>query len=476
MEFARTPREQSEHQARREVGGSGAESSSSSEPGRQSVLRSFGKLWRHHYFRRLLAVRIANQSSDGVLQVALAAYVLFSPERQPDATSIAIVLAITLLPFSILGPFAAIVIDRVSRRQVLVVANLARAAVGLGLAVLIATGWQSVGVEVLIYGGLLLAMSLNRFLLAALSASLPHTIEPDEYMVANSIVPTVGPAGLLVGVALATPLRLILGHVMPDYRANAILFLIATAGFVLSAVLALSIPRWQLGPDGVTPTTKARDVVTGLIGAVAHLRGQRPAGIGLLTIAGHRLVHGIVTVATILVYRNYFHRPEDIDAAIADLGLLVVITGAGFVFASVVTPPLSARRGLRITMILCLLGSAIFQLAPGAIYARAPLMVAAFLLGLTAQGIKICVDTLVQAHVADEFKGRVFVIYDIIFNIALVAAAVIGAVILPANGKSVMILIIMATCYLLITVWFALISRGLSMDKGTESLRAVASD
>jgi len=476
MEFASTPREQSERQARREVAGSGAESSSSSEPGRQSVLLSFRQLWRHRYFRRLLAVRVANQSSDGVLQVALAAYVLFSPERQPDATSIAIVLAITLLPFSILGPFAAIVIDRVSRRQVLVVANLARAAVGLGLAVLIATGSQSVGVEVLIYGGLLLAMSLNRFLLAALSASLPHTIEPDEYMVANSIVPTVGPAGLLVGVALATPLRLILGHVMPDYRANAILFLIATAGFVLSAVLALSIPRPQLGPDGVTPTTKAREVVTGLVEAVAHLRGQRPAGIGLLTIAAHRLVHGIVTVATILVYRNYFHRPEDIDAAIADLGLLVVITGAGFVFASVVTPPLSARRGIRITMILCLLGSAIFQLVPGAIYARVPLMVAAFLLGLTAQGIKICVDTLVQAHVADEFKGRVFVIYDIIFNIALVAAAVIGAVMLPANGKSVMILIIMATCYLLITVWFGLVSRGLSMDKGTESLRAVASD
>jgi MFS family permease len=282
-----------------------------------------------------------------VLQVALAAYVLFSPERQPDATSIAIVLAITLLPFSILGPFAAIVIDRVSRRQVLVVANLARAVVALGLALLIATGLQTIGVEVLIYGGLLLAMSLNRFLLAALSASLPHTIEPHEYMVANSVVPTVGPAGLLIGVALATPLRLILGHVMTDYQANAILFLIATVGFVLSAVLALSIPRRQLGPDGVTPTTRARDIVTGLVDAVAHLRAQRPAGIGLLTIAAHRLIHGIVTVATILVYRNYFHRPDEIDAAIADLGLLVVITGAGFVFASVLAPPLSARRGLR---------------------------------------------------------------------------------------------------------------------------------
>jgi MFS family permease len=406
-----------------------------------------------------------------VLQVALAAYVLFSPERQPDATSIAIVLAITLLPFSILGPFAAIVIDRVSRRQVLVVANLARAAVALGLAVLIATGLQTVGVEVLIYGGLVLAMSLNRFLLAALSASLPHTIDPNEYMVANSVVPTVGPAGLLIGVALATPLRLILGHVMTDYQANAILFLIATVGFVLSAVLALSIPRRQLGPDTVA-TTRVRDVVTGLVEAVAHLRAQRPAGIGLLTIAAHRLIHGIVTVATILVYRNYFHRPDEIDPAIADLGLLVVITGAGFVFASVVAPPLSARRGLRSTMIMCLLGSAVFQLMPGAIYARLTIMVAAFLLGLTAQGIKICVDTVVQAHVADGFKGRVFVIYDIIFNFALVAAAVIAAVILPASGKSVPILIIMAICYLLITLWFALVTRGLSMNEGTESLRA----
>jgi MFS family permease len=262
-----------------------------------------------------------------------------------------------------------------------------------------------------------------------------------------------------------------LGHVITDYQANAILFLIATVGFVLSAVLALSIPRRQLGPDTVA-TTRVRDVVTGLVEAVAHLRAQRPAGIGLLTIAAHRLIHGIVTVATILVYRNYFHRPDEIDPAIADLGLLVVITGAGFVFASVVAPPLSARRGLRSTMIMCLLGSAVFQVMPGAIYARLTIMVAAFLLGLTAQGIKICVDTVVQAHIADGFKGRVFVIYDIIFNVALVAAAVIAAVILPASGKSVPILIIMAICYLLITLWFALVTRGLSMNEGTESLRA----
>jgi MFS family permease len=456
MEFASKPPEQSEQQSQR-----------------QAVLRSLRQLWRHRYFRRLLAVRVAIQSCDGVLQVALAAYVLFSPERQPDAASIAVVLAITLLPFSILGPFVGLVIDRVSRRQVLLVGNLVRAAVTLGLAVLVATGLRTVGVEALIYSGLLIAMSLNRFLLAALSASLPHTIDPGEYMVANSVVPTVGPAGLLIGVAVATPLRLILGQVMADYRANAILFVVAAVGFVVSAGLALRIPRRQLGPDDIAPA-RAREVVAGLVEAFAHLRSRRAAGVGLLTIGAHRLIFGIVTVATILVFRNYFHTPDQIDAAIADLSLLVVITGAGFVFASVVTPPMSARLGVRRTMIICLLASAVFQLVPGAIYARASLLVAGFLLGLTAQCIKICVDTLVQAHVADEFKGRVFTIYDMIFNVALVVAAVIAAIILPPNGKSALILIIMAICYVLIGLWFALASRGVSMNRGTESLRALS--
>ena len=99
--------------------------------------------------------------------------------------------------------------------------------------------------------------------------------------------------------------------------------------------------------------------------------------------------------------------------------------------------------------------SAFFQLLPGRSSPRLPLLVAGFLLGVTAQSIKLCVDTLVQAHVDDEFKGRVFVIYDMIFNVALVVAAMIGAAILPADGVSVPIIVALAVAYLLLGVWFA---------------------
>ncbi len=431
---------------------------------------SLRHLWRHRYFRRLLAIRVATQTSDGVLQIALASYVLFSPERQPDAASVAAVLAVTLLPFSIVGPFVSVVLDRWSRRQIIVVVDSCRAVLALALAALVATGLRTGPAEIVFYGGVLLAMSLNRFLLAGLSAALPHTIEPSEYMVANSVMPTIGPAGALIGAGIATTLRLVLGASLADYVANAIVFALAAVGFGVSASLALRIPRRRLGPDVAAPP-RAAEIVQGLLAALRHLRQRRPAGLGLLTIGVHRIVYGVVTVATILVYRNYFHPITEVDPAIADLGLLVVFTGAGFVLAAVVTPPMAARLGLRRWVISCLTASAVFQLVPGAVYTKVWLMVAAFLLGLTAQGVKICVDTLVQAHVDDDFKGRVFVIYDMIFNVVLVAAAGIAALIVPTDGKSVLVLAVLAGCYLLIAVWFTVVSRGMDMDAGTESLR-----
>ena len=434
------------------------------------LVRSLRHLWRHRYFRRLLAVRVATQSCDGVLQIALASYVLFSPERQPDAASIATVLAITLLPFSILGPFVGVVLDRWSRRQILVTVDLTRSVLCLGLAALVATGVRTDGVELVFYGGVLLAMSLNRFLLAALSASLPHTIEPGEYMVANSVVPTVGPAGVLIGVGVGTSLRLLLGTQMPDYRANAILFVVSAAGFVLSASLALRIPRHRLGPDHGAPP-RARDIVAGLVEALTHLRERRAAALGLLTIGAHRIIYGIVTVATILVYRNHFHTVDQVEPAIADLGLLVVVTGAGFVLAAALTPPLLARLGARTWMVACLVGSAVFQLLPGAIYTKPTLLVAALLLGITAQAIKITVDTFVQAYVDDDVKGRVFVLYDMIFNVALVVAAGLGALILPVDGVSVPILAVLAAVYLLVGVGFAVVTRRLDLSKTAGSLR-----
>ncbi|MFX4271644.1 MFS transporter [Propionibacteriaceae bacterium Y1685] len=422
------------------------------------LVRNLRRLWRHQLFRRLLTVRIAVQSCDGLLQVALASFVLFSTQRQPDAASIATVLAITLLPFSIAGPFVSVVLDRLSRRQALVTVDLARAVLALVLAGLVAADLLVGAYELIFYALVLVLMSLNRFVLAALAASLPHTIDPDEYMVANSVMPTIGPVGTVIGAGIGFAAKLLLGGQLSSSHTDGILFGVAAIGYVVSAGLARRIPRDALGPDGTSPATRARDIAAGLREALVHLRERSPAACALLTIAAHRLPYGVFTVATILVFRNHFHPVTEVDAALADLGLVAGATAGGFLAAAVVTPILSRRLGTRGWMIGTLVGSAVLQVLPGAIYQRWTLIVAAFGLGVLAQSIKICTDTVVHAHVDDDYKGRTFVFYDMIFNLTLVIAAYVTALIMPADGRSVAVMIGLAICYLLVAVVFAVVS------------------
>lgn len=135
-----------------------------------SALRQLAHLLRGRWFRRLLAVRLVSQLTDGVFQVALASYALFGQD-QPSAGAIAAALAVVLLPFSVLGPFAGVLLDRGSRRQVLVWANLVRVVIVLVVAGVAAAGLP----DAAFYTVVLACLSVNRFLLAGLSAALPHT-------------------------------------------------------------------------------------------------------------------------------------------------------------------------------------------------------------------------------------------------------------------------------------------------------------
>jgi hypothetical protein len=55
----------------------------------------------------------------------------------------------------------------------------------------------------------------------------------------------------------------------------------------------------------------------------------------------------------------------------------------------------------------------------------------------------------VQEEVADDFRGRVFSVYDTLFNVLFVAALLVAAVLLPASGISLAMLLAVAVLYLL---------------------------
>jgi len=170
------------------------------------VVRDLRALLTLPDFRRLLVVRLLSQLSDGVFQVSLAAYVVFSPEKQTSPGAVAFAMAVLLLPYSLFGPFTGVLLDRWRRRQVLLYCNLLRAVLSCGTAGLIllqVPDW-------LLYLSALSVTGVNRFVLAGLSASLPRVVDAERLVMANSLSPTAGTLAAAVGGGAAFVVHLFL--------------------------------------------------------------------------------------------------------------------------------------------------------------------------------------------------------------------------------------------------------------------------
>jgi MFS family permease len=216
--------------------------------------------------------------------------------------------------------------------------------------------------------------------------------------------------------------------------------LTAAAGYLGSAGVAATMGRRLLGPDedehrGET-RAELRNVARGVWAGARHVVARRAAAHALLTITAHRFFYGISTVATLLLYRNYFYRGGSTIAGLGGLALIVLVSGVGYLVAALITPGAVRRVGIATWVVALFLLAGVVQIVLGVPYRQPTMLAAAFLLGVVAQGAKISVDTIVQQATDDGFRGRVFSFYDILFNVAFVAAAAAGAFALPPTGKS----------------------------------------
>jgi MFS family permease len=405
-------------------------------------------------FRRLYATRLAGQFGDGVFQASLAGVVLFNPERQARASDVAAGFAVLLVPYSLIGPFAGVLLDRWWRQRVLVVANVLRAGGVAVIAVEILAGLHGLP----FYASALVVVSTNRFFLSALSAGLPHVVRPADLVTANALSTTSGAIATTVGGAAAIGVRVLTGASNAHYAAIAVA---AVVPYLASALIARRFTQAALGPDDVERDTRetVREVARGLLAGARHVYSRRPVFDALLVIGVHRLCYGVTTVCTLLLYRNYFHDDGVFRSGLTGLGQVVTAIAVGGGLAALVTPVATRRLGFLRWPVLLLVTAAITEVALGLPYRLPLLLLAAVLLGFAAQGIKICVDTLVQQQIDDEFRGRVFSLYDTLFNLTLVVAAVLTAILLPDSGRSPVSIVVIGVVYLVTAAVWVRVSR-----------------
>ncbi|AWL87359.1 MFS transporter [Streptomyces sp. TSRI0445] len=409
-----------------------------------SVARDLRTLLRLRNFRRLLTVRLLSQSADGVYQVALAAYVVFSPEKQTSAAAIASAMAVLLLPYSLIGPFAGVLLDRWPRRQVFLYGNLLRAALACSTALLILASVP----DWLFYASALCVTAVNRFVLAGLSAALPRVVDTDRLVVANSLSPTAGTLAATAGGGLAFVVRLLADE------SDAAVVLLGAVLYLLSALASLSLPRTLLGPDIDESPMRLRAALAvtarGLIAGLRHLAQRSHAAKALAAMTVIRFCYGALTVMVLMLCRYAWSDTESDGLAL--LGLAVAVSGAGFFIAAALTPWAVGRLGRYGWIVGCAGAAAVLVPALGLSFTPVPILIAAFVLGVVTQGSKIATDTVVQTSVDDSYRGRVFSLYDVLFNVAFVSAAGVAALMLPPDGRSVTVLAVVSVLYAVVAV------------------------
>ncbi len=408
---------------------------------------TFWQLLRDGKLFRLLRVRWSGQITDGIFQSALASFILFSPERQASAVNAAVAFAVVLLPYSIVGPFVGTLLDRFSRQRAILFSNLIRSATLVLTAFLIFNDYTGVEITVVV----LVAFGVNRLILAGLSAGIPLMTTPKDLISANALAVTGGSVWVVLGGGIGLGIRRILDGSSTADHADAIIILVASLGYLTAALFASLLAKDEIGP-------RPHEIVKGSFSqgliemreGFQFLRNHGDAARGIAAIAIHRGGLTALTLAALLLERNTFNDPQDSEAGLAGLSLTLTIAAVGFVIGAVIAPIGVRKIGRHRWMRASIMAASVSALL--LVIDRTPVLLAAtaFFTALCGQSLKVTNDALVQSKIDDYFRGRVFAVYDVVVNFAIVSGALFAAWLLPLSGDSWLLPLIISITWMLV--------------------------
>ena len=392
---------------------------------------------------RILTVRWTGQFTDGLFQSALASFVLFSPERAPNAVSAALAFSVVLLPYSLIGPYVGTFLDRYSRQRIIRNCNYLRALDLLVIAWLVSNGETGIVLTLFV----LFAFGINRLILAGLSAGLPLLVKKEELIAANALAVTGGTIWVVIGGGVGIAVKNFVDKTYGTDFADSVVIILAVLGFLSAALSCFRLTKKEIGPaphEMPEENKGFKEILEGL----RILRHHPDALRGIFAVGMQRSGITALTLMALLLERNTFNDPASPDAGLAGFGRALAIAGIGIGLGAIISPygvlKFGRHKWMRILMFACIPPLLIYAFSVNEI----TMIGSAFFVGLCGQGIKVTNDALVQSKINDEYRGRVFAFYDVAVNAGIVIGAIGAALLLPDSGVTSLLPFVIALVYL----------------------------
>ncbi|HEY3707805.1 MAG TPA: MFS transporter [Amycolatopsis sp.] len=409
-----------------------------------------GRTRADHRLRWLLSSSAVSNLGDGVGKVA---FPLLATTLTHDPVLIAGLAAVQFLPWLLFAVVAGALVDRVDRRRAMVLANVARAAVGGSVAVLVAAGTVSIW---LVYVAALLIGTAETVADSAANALIPAVVGNHDLEGANSKLQACeivgqtflgGPVGSTAFALFAT---------FP--------FLLNSAGFAIAAAVLLGLGG-TYRPKQAEPTRFRSDLADG----IRWLR-RSPLMQRLLVVAGLLSLLSELAQAQLVLYAL-----DDLKLSDATFGLFAFVGGIGGLAGAAFAPRLVRRFSRRVVLVggvlCCAAGFGGMGLT------RQP-VAAALLFGLFAAAIvavNVVLATVRHTLVPGELLGRVLGVWRTVVWGVIPVGALLGGLLTEALGSPGRTFTASGVGLLAVTVFAAASLRRFPIDDKTASSRPALS-
>jgi MFS family permease len=374
------------------------------------VLRSYSEVARSPSYFPLWLSQLVSSFGDTLHYIALVVLVY---ELTGRGAAVALLVAAEVVPVLLLGPVAGVVIDRFSRKSVLISADVARAVLALSL-VWPQGAWHAYIVAAGIAAG-------NTFFNPTVQAVIPELTTEDQRLAANSVSWSTGRLVQIVASAIAGGLIALIG--------TDAAFTLNAASFAISAMLLvrLIIPAHagQLGQD----TKRGLDRYLG--DAREGLRyALRDRLVSRLLI-----VQGLASLATgatgaMLVVLSEQHLGMQPSGFAWLIGAIGVGALTGPLIPNALAKDYRNARWLFVPYIIRGIGDVLI-----AIFTPLPIaLLILFVYGLNTSTGMVVFSSTIQGAVPSRVRGRVFTLLDVTWNALRLLSLAAGAVMVDMVG------------------------------------------
>src|SRR5829696_1360047 len=295
---------------------------------------SFRAVLGNYAFLRLWIAQAVSQTANSMVDFSLllrvGQTVAFHDVAQAN-TAVSFVILAFSLPAVIFGPIAGAVADRMSRRNLMVITNVARAALVV-LFLLVQPTWPVQIALASYYIVSFLFGAVGQFFMPAQGASIPALVPRDQLTAANALFNLTFTATQLLGFA-------ILGPLLAQALGVDMLFILTMVAFVISALLTLWLPAMPI-PHRVVNVER----VSALRRVWADIRE------GLVYIKQDAILTKAIaylTFATTIFMLIAALAPNFVATVVGlppgDIGYLVAPAGIGVIVGVVLVPRLASR-------------------------------------------------------------------------------------------------------------------------------------